>query len=199
MKYNTEEELEAYFKQEIQEVSQNEIDKIEKEMEKIRTRIMAEMEETARQHAQIIIDQETKEMSTDYSVAISRLADENNRKLVKKRLELTESLMNEVIEKLQVYSKTEDYKEMIINKVKVLSEKHAHDGILSVSPKDKEILDDLIKSFEGHVTGKVDPEIKFVGFTLQFHEKNIIIDETFDTIIKDQREKFYSNSNLIIE
>lgn len=84
MKYNTQEELEAYFKQEIQEVSQNEIDKIEKEMDKIRTRIMAEMEETARQHAQIIIDQETKEMTTDYSVAISRLADESNRKLVKK-------------------------------------------------------------------------------------------------------------------
>ncbi|NLB19364.1 MAG: hypothetical protein GX829_00655 [Clostridium sp.] len=199
MKYNTQEELEAYFKQEIQEVSQNEIDKIEKEMDKIRTRIMAEMEETARQHAQIIIDQETKEMTTDYSVAISRLADESNRKLVKKRLDLTESLMNEVIDKLQVYSKTEDYKEMIINKVKVLSEKHAHDGILSVSPKDKEILDDLIESFEGHVTGKVDPEIKHGGFTLQFHQENIIIDETFDTIIKDQKERFYSNSNLIIE
>lgn len=199
MKYNTQEELEAYFKQEIQEVSQNEIDKIEKEMDKIRTRIMAEMEETARQHAQIIIDQETKEMTTDYSVAISRLADESNRKLVKKRLALTESLMNEVIDKLQVYSKTEDYKEMIINKVKVLSEKHAHDGILSVSPKDKEILDDLIESFEGHVTGKVDPEIKHGGFTLQFHQENIIIDETFDTIIKDQKERFYSNSNLIIE
>lgn len=118
---------------------------------------------------------------------------------LKKRLDLTESLMNEVIDKLQVYSKTEDYKEMIINKVKVLSEKHAHDGILSVSPKDKEILDDLIESFEGHVTGKVDPEIKHGGFTLQFHQENIIIDETFDTIIKDQKERFYSNSNLIIE
>lgn len=199
MKYNTEEELEAYFKQEIQEASQSEIDKIEKEMEKIRTRIMTEMEETASQHAQIIIDQETKEMTTDYSVAISRLADENNRKLVKKRLDLTESLMNEVIDKLQAYSKTDDYKEMIINKVKVLSEKHAHDGILSVRPQDKEILDDLIESFKGHVTGKVDPDIKHGGFTLQFHQENIIIDETFDTIIKDQREKFYSNSNLIIE
>ena len=199
MKYNTLEELESYFKQEIQEVSQKEIDTIEKEMEKIRNRIMSEMEETARQHAQIIIDQETKEMTTDYSVAVSRLADENNRKLVKKRLDLTESLINEVIVKLESFAKTDDYKDMIINKVKALSEKHAHDGILSVSPKDEEILDDLISSFEGHVTGKVDPEIQYGGFTLQFHEENIIIDETFDTILKDQKEKFYSNSNLIIQ
>ncbi len=199
MKYNTLEELESYFKQEIQQVSQKEIDAIEQDMEKIRKRIMAEMEETAAQHAQIIIDQETKEMTTDYSVAVSRLADENNRKLVKKRLELTESLIGEVVEKLESFTKTEAYKEMIINKVKVLSEKYAHDGILSVSPKDKEILDELISSCGGHVTGKVDPEIVFGGFTIHFHEESIIIDETFDTILKDQKERFYSNSNLIIE
>lgn len=198
MKYNTLEELESYFKREIQQVSQKEIDAIEKDMEKIRKRIMGEMEETARQHAQIIIDQETKENTTDYSVAVSRLADDNNRKLVKKRLELTESLIGEVIEKLKLFTKTEAYKEMIIDKVKVLSEKHAHNGVLSVSPKDQEILDELVSSFEGHVTGKVDSEILYGGFTLHFHEENIIIDETFDTILKDQKERFYSNSNLII-
>ncbi len=199
MNYNTLEELESYFKQEIQQVSQKEIDTIEQDMDKIRNRIMSEMEETAKQHAQIIIDQETKEMTTDYSVAVSRLADDNNRKLVKKRLELTESLIGEVIEKLKVFTETEAYKETIINKVKVLSEKHAQDGILSVSPKDQGILNELISSFNGHVTGAIDPKIIYGGFTIRFHEENIIIDETFDTILKDQKERFYSNSNLIIE
>ncbi len=199
MKYNTLEELEIYFKQEIQQVSQKEIDVIEQDMEKIKNKIMAEMEETARQHAQIIIDQETKDMTTDYSVAVSRLADDNNRKLVKTRLELTESLINDVIEKLDNFTKTDAYKDLIIGKVKVLSEKYAHEGILSVRPKDKEILNELVSSFAGRVTGKIDPEIVHGGFTMKFNEENIIIDETFDTILKDQKERFYSNSNLIIE
>jgi len=198
MQYNTIEELEAYFNEEIKRVSSKEISEIEAEIEAIRKKVISELEENAKTNAKIIIDQETKEMESDHAISISRLQDENNRKLIIYRKELTTSLFDEVTTKLKAFSETSEYGELMMKKIKAQSGKHQGRAVISVALKDEKLLPELLRNYEGEVEGKVDPVIELGGFSMMFENEGVVLDETFDSTLKDEKEKFYSTSNLII-
>lgn len=198
MQYNSIEELEAYFKEEIKRVSDKEIKEIEAEMEEIRKKVISEMEDSAKSNAAIISEQEMKEMTSEHAIALSRLQDENNRKLMNKRRELTTSLFDEVTEKLRQFSRTPEYVTSMTGKLKALTGKYKSHAIICVGPQDEKLLPQFFEVYQGDIEGFVDKAIELGGFRLRFEDEGIVIDETFDATLKDEKEKFYSNSNLII-
>lgn len=199
MQYNTIEELEEYFIGEIERVSQNEIKKIQKEIENIKNKNLKELEETARHNAEIIVNHEVKSMDSEHAISLSRLKDDNQRKLMKKRQELTENLFMEISEKLVAYTETDDYHEKMKEKISHLSSRYHSDGILRLATKDMTLAEELSKMFSGEVLVKPDESIKIGGFILEFHQERIIINETYDARLKEEREKFYANPELIID
>ena len=198
MQYNTIEELEEYFKGEIERVSQNEIKKIQKEIENIKNKNIKELEETARSNAEIIVSQEVKSMDSEHAISLSRMADDNQKKLMKKRQNLINNLFVEIREKLIGYTKTSDYKEKMKEKISLLSSQYHSDGLLRLSEKDMSLAGELSESFGGQITVKPDESIEIGGFILEFHQDRIIINETYDARLKEEREMFYANSELII-
>lgn len=198
MQYNTIEELEEYFKNEIEKVSQNEIKKIQREIENIKNRNIKELEETAGNNAEIIVSQEVKAMDSEHAIALSRMADDNQRRLMKRRQDLIDNLFVEIREKLVGFTGTDDYKAKMKEKIMLLSTQHHSDGILRLAVKDMSLADEFEKSFSGHIMVKPDVSIKIGGFILEFHQDRIIIDETYDAKLREEREKFYANSELII-
>lgn len=198
MQYNTIEELEAYFNEEIKRVSSKEISEIEAEIEAIRKKVISELEENAKTNAKIIVEQEIREMESEHAINISRLQDENNRKLMNYRKELTTKLFDEVTAKLKSFSESPEYGVLMLKKIKAQSGKHQGHAVISVALKDEELLPELLNNYEGDVEGKIDPAIALGGFSIMFENEGIVIDETFDSTLKDEKEKFYSTSNLII-
>ncbi len=198
MQYNTIEELEEYFKSEIEKVSQKEIKKIQNEVENIKNKNIKELEETAKSNAEIIVNEEVKSMDSEHAIALSKLADENQRKLMKKRQDLTENLFEDIRENLIRYTQTDEYKAAMLEKIRILSSKYHSDGELKLAGKDMELADELMKSFSGHMVARPDESIEIGGFLLEFHQDKIIIDETYDARLKEERRKFYANSELII-
>lgn len=198
MQYNTLEELEAYFKQEIRKVSEKELEEVRREIEKIRNKVVTELEETAKLNAKIIVDQELKEIDSDHAISLSRLADDNNRRLMAKRQELTEGLFADVRNKLLAYAATDDYKTMMGEKTRKLAQRFRADAVLIVGKRDESLLPELLRSFSEGTQGTVDPQIELGGFRLEVKKDRIIVDETFDSTLNEEREKFYANSNLII-
>ncbi|HSR03290.1 MAG TPA: V-type ATP synthase subunit E family protein [Proteiniclasticum sp.] len=198
MQYNTIEELEEYFKSEIEKVSQSEIKKIQREIENIKNRNIKELEETARSNEEIIVSQEVKSMDSEHAIALSRMADDNQRKLMKKRQDLIDNLFVEIREKLVRYTETDAYKAKLIDKIVLLSSQYKSDGVLRLAVKDMYLADELNEKFSGQINVKPDASIKIGGFILEFHQDRIIIDETYDARLKEEREMFYANSELII-
>ena len=198
MQYNTIEELEEYFKSEIEKVSQSEIKKIQREIENIKNKNIKELEQTARDNAEIIVSQEVKSMDSEHAIALSRLADDNQRKLMKKRQDLIDNLFVEIKEKLIRYTETDDYKAKLKDKIALLGSQYKSDGILKLAVKDMYLADELNEKTSGHINVKPDASIKIGGFILEFHQDRIIIDETYDARLKEEREMFYANSELII-
>ena len=47
--------------------------------------------------------------------------------------------------------------------------------------------------------GKCDADILLGGFRMECEEKGIVVDETFDTGIDEQKDWFYTNSGLFIK
>jgi vacuolar-type H+-ATPase subunit E/Vma4 len=198
MQYNTLEELEAYFKQEIRKVSEKELEEVQREIEKIKNKVVTELEETAKLNAKIIVDQELKEIDSDHAISLSRLADDNNRRLMAKRQELAEGLFSDVRNKLLAYAATEEYKQMMVEKTRKLAQRFSADAVLIVGKRDESLLPELLRSFSEGAQGTVDPQIELGGFRLEVRKDRIIVDETFDSTLNEEREKFYANSNLII-
>lgn len=198
MQYNTMEELEEYFKNEIEKVSQIEIKKIQKEIENIKNKSIKELEETARNNAEITVSQEVKSMDSEHAISLSRMADDNQRKLMKKRQDLIDNLFVEIKEKLVDFTETDGYKAKLKEKITLLGNQYHSDGILRLADKDMSMADELRKSFSGHILVESDESIKIGGFILEFQQDRIVIDETYDARLKEEREMFYANSELII-
>jgi len=198
MQYNTIEELEEYFKNEIEKVSQIEIKKIQKEIENIKNKNIKELEETARNNAEITVSQEVKSMDSEHAIALSRMADDNQRKLMKKRQDLINNLFVEIRERIVGYTESDDYKAKIKEKITLLGNQYHSDGILRLADKDMSMGDELSKSFSGHIMVESDESIKIGGFILEFQQDRIVIDETYDARLREEREMFYANSELII-
>jgi vacuolar-type H+-ATPase subunit E/Vma4 len=137
-------------------------------------------------------------MDSEHAISLSRMADDNQRKLMKKRQDLINGLFVEIREKLIGYTKTSDYKEKMKVKISLLSSQYHSDGLLRLSEKDMSLAGELSESFGGQITVKLDESIEIGGFILEFHQDRIIINETYDARLKEEREMFYANSELII-
>ena len=87
--------LEEYFKEEIQRVSDIQISGIEREIEQIRKKTIASLEQSAQTEAGMLRETELREKQSEHAIALSRLHEDTNRKLMAKRKELNEAVFDE--------------------------------------------------------------------------------------------------------
>ena len=71
--------------------------------------------------------------------------------------------------------------------------------VLHMAKKDERYLKMLCERYGHGCVGEVDTSISIGGFLLACEDSGIVIDETFDTAIEEQRSWFYTNSGLFIK
>lgn len=190
--------LEEYFKEEIERVSGIEIKQIEEEVQQIRERSMQSMEIEVQRESEMEREQIFKEMLSDHAIALSKLHEEMNRKLMDERKKIAKKVFDEVYANLEAFTSSTKYKEYLIQKVQDLSQKHYGHVVFYVTKKDEPYLTD-IKNAYGDCEGKVDPNMQIGGIRLECLEKGFVVDESFDTSMKEQSDWFYSYSGLFIK
>ena len=114
--------LEQYFREEIQRVSEQQLQALDEEIETIREQTLAQLEASAQRDAGAACEQELRELQSEYAVRLSRLHDETDRRLMKKRNELAESVFSEVIEKIREFTESKDYEALLSDKARELSQ-----------------------------------------------------------------------------
>lgn len=190
--------LEDYFKDEINRVSDIEIQKIEEEIEEVREKSIQTMEAETQREAGIEREQLLKEMMSDHAIALSKAHEETNRKLMSMRKELSDRIFQEAVTKVKEFTNRDEYKDYLIKKAAELASANFANVTIYVSKKDEALLPAICKAY-GDAKGEVDPEILIGGLRLECLEKGIVVDETFDTGIDEQSEWFYTNSGLFIK
>lgn len=199
MEYNTNDQLRTYFIKQIQTISEQEISKVKSEIERITQKKLAEIQASAKLRADLMLQQETKLLTSEHSLNISRLTEQNNKKKMMMREQLIEDLFNTIKNKLQDYSKTEAYREGFTKGVQKATKQYPYNGLLHVKTADFELANNAIKNLSASLQVVEDESIVLGGFLLEFTEAALVVDETLDAKLYDEMISFYENPELIIE
>ncbi len=173
------------------------LDKIQKKkseaMEKAEKEFLAEIYN--------YINTKMNHIKNETNQKISKKTMENRREILKKRDEIYDETIDMVINKLKDFTSGEEYKKLIVNTVKNNIDKIGKDGtILYIGEKDEDLKGDIMKSLLLKTPKiEIDVNIKFGGFKIVNSEKHIIVDETVDSKIDEQKDYFAQISKLTLE
>lgn len=128
------------------------------------------------------------------SIAKSRL--EAHRALLSHRNEKIGTVLDNVRKRLIDYAETPQYKDSILKRAGELKDEYDHSGsVIMVSEKDVSFAE-VIKKTLGSGTVKADPSIKLGGFRLRNEKAHILLDETLDERLDEQKLWLLENCGL---
>lgn len=191
--------LEQYFRDEISRVSELEIKDLDEEIEIIRTQTLSEMEANAKHDVDIACEQELRELQSEYATRQSRLHDETDRRLMRKRNELAEMIFSDVIKKIEEFTQSKEYEDLLRSRAKELSQYNYPNSCIYIREADKKYANAIKSEFTDSIKIECDDEIRFGGLRLESIESGIVVDETFDSLLNEQKEWFYHNSGLFVK
>ena len=118
---------------------------------------------------------------------------------MKKRNELAESVFSEVIEKIREFTESKDYEALLSDKARELSQLSYPHPSIYVRKADLSYADQIRNAFVDGAEVCADDSIRYGGMRLECLVSGIVIDETFDARLNEQKEWFYQNSGLFVK
>ena len=146
------------------------------------------------------LDKELAEISSKASIEASAQLEERLKKLVEKREEYVQTIFTEVKNKLVEFVNGKDYKDYLLTHVKAVSDEYQMtDCVLYVRKDDLKYADDLKKAYALPIEVEEGQQIQLGGFIIENKATNVVVDESLDTALENQKEWFYKTSGLMIK
>ena len=188
-----------YMKDEIERQAKNEEKAILDEVKALEDEAYESMRAEAKRDANLKLKQEEEEMSSNASAEISESHIERTKKLIEKRDEYVKAIFEKAHEELVAFTKSADYASFMESKIKKVADdfKDSH-SIMYVSAKDLAMKADLVKAFGQDINVEASDDITIGGFIIENKESSLVVDETLDFALNNQKEWFNKNSGLII-
>ena len=189
-----------YMKDEIERQAKNEEKSILDEVKALEDEAYESMKVEAKRDADLKLKQEEEEMSSNASAEISESHIERTKKLIEKRDEYVKSVFDDARQKLIDITNSEDYASFMEEKIKkVASHFEGSSSIMYVREKDLKMEKDLVKAFDQGLKVEASEDIIIGGFIIENKESSLVVDETLDFALANQKEWFNKNSGLIIK
>ncbi len=171
---------------------------IDEETEALRKQRLKSLKDDAKARYKGYADFETVRINAKKNREICEAQEEAKKQLAGKRSELTEAVFASVRERLTEFSKTEEYKELLLSLAREAI-KEFEDGELEffVKPDDIKYSSDIKKLTDGCTVTACD-EIELGGIKVRDKKTSCLADSTLDTGLSSQREWFLAQSGLKI-
>ncbi len=187
------------FLEAINKYAKEQRDKLNSEAEKIRKEEEIRIEDEMLGNAYKLIQREMAEMKTEISREYSNREMEGRRKLFERRSEIMEEVFDKARERLIEFTKSDAYEKFLKDVVSsVLETLSGSDLVLYLRSEDQHFADMLKSSCKTQCEFSVDDSIKLGGVRGYSKSQGVIVDETLDARLEDQREWFVENSGLIL-
>ena len=142
---------------------------------------------------------EMAQLSTNASMNTSLKQSQRKHQLLKKREQYVTEIFTEARGKLVAFTKLEEYKHHVIQRVKQVSKQYQMDNvILYVRQEDLHFKEDIIKAYGSEIEITATTTIGIGGFIIENKAEGIVLDESLDTVLENQKEWFYRTSGFII-
>lgn len=188
-----------YMKDEIERQAMNEEKAILDEVKALEEEAFESMKAEAKKDADLKLKQEEEEMSSNASAEISESHIERTKKLIDKRDEYVQSIFAKAKEELIAFTKSHEYISFMKAKIKKIADDFDEHSIMYVSSQDLAMKNELIDAFGKSINIEASDDITIGGFIVKNEESHLIVDETLDFALFNQKEWFNKNSGLIIK
>ncbi|WP_297669017.1 V-type ATP synthase subunit E [Thomasclavelia sp.] len=194
------EQVFLYMKEEIERLANLEEEKILAEAKELEIEAYEQIKNEAKKDADALLAKELAEISSNASVEASLSQEEKTKKLVETREGYVAKIFKEAKNRLTEFVNGDDYKTYLIKHMEKISSLYQmSDSILKIRQNDTKYADDLVKAYGIDLTVEVSDEIKIGGFIIENKATNVVIDESLDTALENQKEWFYKTSGLMIK
>ena len=187
------------MKDEIEREAANEEKAILDEVKALEDEAYESMKAEAKKDAELKLKQDVEEMTSQASAEISESHIERTKKLINKRDEYVQIVFNEAKEQLLAFSQSDDYLTFMKAKIEKIAGDFDEDSIMHVASKDLSLKDELIKTFQKDIQVEASEDIVIGGFIIENKKSKLVVDESLDFALKNQKEWFNKNSGLIIK
>lgn len=198
MEYTSSEQLYQYFANEIKETASKKMAKLRKEIADLKATELQKIEEEIKSSVDHALGLELKELKIDHSTELNRLAGENAKALMKRRLELLDAVFAEVQSKLIAFTNTLDYQWLMEKKFSAVEKVFSNDKLnFEIRPSDTALKRWIELKFPSS-TVSVSNRIEIGGFFVSSPTRGIELNETLDAKLEEQKQAFFEKSNLFI-
>ncbi len=189
-----------YMKDEIERQAKNEEKSILDEVKALEDEAYESMKAEAKRDADLKLKQEEEEMSSNASAEISESHIERTKKLIEKRDEYVKDIFTKARNELIAFSESKDYASFMKAKIeKVAADFTGERAVMYVASKDLAMEKELVKAFGHDIKVEANDDITIGGFIIEDKESSLVVDETLDFALDNQKEWFNKNSGLIIK
>ena len=194
------EQVFLYMKEEIERLASLEEEKILAEAKELEAEAYQQIKAEAKKDADALLAKELVEISSNASVEASLSQEEKTKKLVETREAYVTKIFKEAKNRLNEFVNSEGYKMYLIKHMEKISSLYQmSDSILKLRQNDTKYADDLVKAYGIDLTVEVSDEIKIGGVIIENKATNVVVDESLDTALENQKEWFYKTSGLMIK
>ena len=185
------------FLQAINKYAEEQRDNIKKELEQFKRQELEKAEHEILSDVYIMIQKEMAEVRSKISKDLSHKEIEGRKELCKQRKERMDNVFSEVQEKLDKFTRTQDY----LTFIEKCSQKMSHvltfpDVMLYVRKEDLIFATQIKDAFKNECKINSSDEIKLGGIYGYSELGGIVVDETLDAKLEEQHKWFAENCGL---
>ena len=194
------EQVFLYMKEEIERLASLEEERILAEAKQLEEEAYNQIKAEAKKDAEALLAKELAEISSSASVEASLSQEEKTKKIVAKRDEYVASIFKEAKDKLIAFVSSKDYQTYLIKHMKEICKLYQmEDSILELREEDMIYKDELIKAYGTALEVEASNKIMIGGFIIKNKVTNVVVDESLDSALENQKDWFYKTSGLMIK
>ncbi|WP_455683177.1 V-type ATP synthase subunit E [Thomasclavelia sp.] len=194
------EQVFLYMKEEIERLASLEEEKILAEAKQLEEEAYNQIKAEAKRDAEALLAKELVEISSNASVEASLSQEEKTKKLVEKRDEYVANIFSKAKEKLVEFVDSKDYKVYLIKHIGEIGKLYQmENSILKLRKEDMKYKDELIKAYGMSIGVEASDNILIGGFIIENKATNVVVDESLDSALENQKDWFYKTSGLMIK
>lgn len=194
------EQVFLYMKEEIERLAQIEEEEILAQVKELEAQAYQQVEQEAKKDASSQLEKELVDISSNASIEASSSSEQRTKKLVDKRDQYVEAIFNEAKDKLKTFVSSKEYPKYMIARMEEVAKQYPMlNSILQLRKEDEGMADRLVKAYGNALTVVISDCITIGGFIIENKETSVVVDESLDSALENQKDWFYKTSGLMIK
>lgn len=172
---------------------------IKTEAEEFRKYELQKAEAEVLRDAYFLIQHEMAEMKKNIASEVSKLEFEKRKELFAKRQSIMDDVLKKAQSKLLKFAETQEYVELLKNFAISISKILKKSGtVLYICKRDEKFIECIRESYGKICKVEVSDKVKIGGILAVNKVMSLVVDETLDSKLEEQKEWFAENSKLNI-